>query len=303
MFDGLLVSYRTDDGWKLGALEGNSIAPLTVPGAELHSHMRSPLSHGPGALQDVLAEAARKISDGTGMLPLGEVDLGPTVPGPDKILCVGFNYDGEGPAAPNTFAQFRHGLTSPQARLPLPAVSTEVDYEGELAVIIGQRCKATTVEDALSYVAGYTVANDVSARDLQFRTSQWTLGKALDGFFPLGPGLAPASRVGNPQCRRLVTNVNARTVARQQHQGNGLHRRPADRRAQPTDDARARRRDQYRDACGRRLQVQTAALSPSRRRSAGDDRTCQDADEQGHRRRIDRYGREHPAGLAVHGSN
>lgn len=219
MFDGLLVSYRTDDDWQLGALEGNSIAPLTVLGAELHSPMRSLLSHGPGALDDVLAEADQKISDGSGMLPLGEVDLGPTVPDPEKILCVGFNYDDhtaemqvERPAAPNIFAKFRNGLISHQAGIPLPAASREVDYEGELAVIIGQRCSATTVEEALSYVAGYTVANDVSARDLQFRTSQWTLGKALDGFFPLGPGLAPASRVGNPQCLSLVTKVNGRTV-------------------------------------------------------------------------------------------
>jgi acylpyruvate hydrolase len=219
MFNGLLVSYRTDDGWQLGALDRGRVAPLAVPVTGQYSAMRTLLNSGADAFRAALTEAGQKLERDAGTLAVAEVILGPTVPDPDKILCVGFNYDDhtaemqvERPAAPNVFAKFRNGLIGDQAGIPVGPVSSEVDYEGELAVIMGRRCHAVGTGEALDYVAGFSVANDVSARDLQFRTSQWTLGKAIDGFFPLGPGLAPAARVGDPQRLRLVTKVNGRTV-------------------------------------------------------------------------------------------
>lgn len=219
MFEGLLVSYLTDDGWQLGALSRGRVASLTVPGSGRYSAMRTLLGHGADAFRDILAEAEQKLSRDAGTAPASEVTLGPTVPDPDKILCVGFNYDEhtaemqvERPAAPNIFAKFRNGLVGDQAPIPVGLISGEIDYEGELAVIIGRHCQAVSEGEALGCVAGFSVANDVSARDLQFRTSQWTLGKAIDRFFPLGPGLAPAGRVTDPQRLRLVTKVNGRTV-------------------------------------------------------------------------------------------
>jgi len=80
----------------------------------------------------------------------------------------------------------------------IPRFSSKIDYEGELAIIIGRRGKYIAEDEALSYVAGYTVANDVSARDLQFRTSQWTTGKMLDTFGPLGPALVTRDEVPDP---------------------------------------------------------------------------------------------------------
>jgi acylpyruvate hydrolase len=91
-------------------------------------------------------------------------------------------------------------------------VSNQIDYEGELAVIIGTRCKEVSEQEALQYVAGYTIMNDVSARDLQMRTSQFIAGKALDTFAPMGPGMVLASVLPNPQSLTLSTRVNGQVV-------------------------------------------------------------------------------------------
>jgi 2-keto-4-pentenoate hydratase/2-oxohepta-3-ene-1,7-dioic acid hydratase in catechol pathway len=94
----------------------------------------------------------------------------------------------------------------------LPRVSRQVDYEGELAVVIGRRGKYIPEDKALGYVAGYTCANDVSAHDIEFRTSQWTSGKMLDTFCPLGPVLLTADEVPDPGALRLRTTLNGKTV-------------------------------------------------------------------------------------------
>ena len=87
-------------------------------------------------------------------------------------------------------------------------MSQTVDYEGELAVVIGRRCRRVTAATALDYVAGYALFNDITARDLQGQTSQWTAGKALDTFGPFGPGLVPSSGVPDPQKLTLLTRLN-----------------------------------------------------------------------------------------------
>jgi acylpyruvate hydrolase len=145
--------------------------------------------------------------------------FGPPIPDPDKILCIGLNYREhahesglEVPSVPVVFAKFRNSLIGPGASIELPAISQQVDYEGELAVVIGRRCKNVHVSDALSVVAGYSVFNDVSARDLQSQVSQWTMGKAIDTFAPMGPGLVPAHLIPDPQKLELITRVNGQVV-------------------------------------------------------------------------------------------
>ncbi len=110
------------------------------------------------------------------------------------------------------FAKFRNSLIGPTSPILLPRVSQSIDYEGELAVIIGKRCKHVAESEALAYVAGYSVFNDVTARDIQAQTSQWTAGKALDTFAPMGPGIVPASRIPDPQKLTLRTRVNGQEV-------------------------------------------------------------------------------------------
>src|SRR5258708_16143801 len=128
---------------------------------------------------------------------------------------VGVDYWGHGvdaqeelPAGPMVFAKFRNSLIGPTSPILLPRASTQVDYEGELAVIIGQRCKEVAEQDALQYVAGYTIMNDVNARDVQMQTSQSTAGQALDTFAPMGPVIVMASSIPNPQTLTLTASAN-----------------------------------------------------------------------------------------------
>ncbi len=150
---------------------------------------------------------------------VSEVVLGPPVPDPDKIICLGLNYRQKAadvamavPEAPALFAKFRNCLVGSGAPIVLPAASTMVDYEGELAVVIGRRCKHVSERDALSYVAGYMPFNDVSARDLQLQTPQWTAGKAPDTFAPCGPWLTLASDIEDVHSLALTTRLNGATV-------------------------------------------------------------------------------------------
>jgi acylpyruvate hydrolase len=151
--------------------------------------------------------------------PLAEVELLPPIQRPGKVICVGLNYRshlaeiGEPvPEYPILFFKAATSLIGHRQAIVLPRVSRQVDYEGELAVVIGRRGKYIAEQDALSYVAGYTCANDVSAHDIEFRTSQWTSGKMLDTFCPLGPVLLTRDEVPDPGCLRLRTILNGRTV-------------------------------------------------------------------------------------------
>ena len=159
------------------------------------------------ALDELVSRAGEGATDGAPwLLTESYVRVGPCVPRPGKIVCVGLNYrrhaEESGAAIPETpvlFSKFGNVLAAPEEPVPLPDVATQYDYEAELAVVIGRRARNVSEDDALSYVLGYCNGNDVSARDLQTRTSQWLLGKTLDKFLPLGPYLVTADEVGDPQ--------------------------------------------------------------------------------------------------------
>jgi len=143
-----------------------------------------------------------------GLPLLADVELLPPVR-PGKILCLGYNYRGHvaagedpsvgDPAYPDVFVKTPNVLSAPRAPVVLPVASSEVDYEGEIAIVIGRRAHAVPLESALDHVAGYTLFNDVSDRHWQGRSSQWELGKCFDGFGPLGPELVTADTVPDPQ--------------------------------------------------------------------------------------------------------
>ncbi|MEK3724867.1 fumarylacetoacetate hydrolase family protein [Paenibacillus sp. FSL H8-0034] len=145
-----------------------------------------------------------------------ELTLGPCVTHPNKIICVGLNYRKHAeetnapiPQYPILFNKFNNTLTGHGADVSLAErVTSKVDYECELVIVIGTKAKYVTKEDALSHVFGYCNVNDLSARDLQLRTQQWLLGKSLDGFSPLGPYLVTADEVGDPNNLGIRTLVN-----------------------------------------------------------------------------------------------
>jgi acylpyruvate hydrolase len=170
------------------------------------------------ALQFVEEQGVANQADGL-CHALADVELLAPILRPGKIVCVGLNYHshlaeiGEPvPEYPILFHKAATSLIGHRQSIVLPRVSRQVDYEGELAVVIGRRGKYLSEQDALSHVAGYTCANDVSAHDLEFRTSQWTSGKMLDTFCPLGPALVTRDEVPDPSLLRLKTFLNGRTV-------------------------------------------------------------------------------------------
>lgn len=152
-------------------------------------------------------------------LPLTEIRLGPPIPDPDKILCMGLNYRDHAeeqrlplPTVPQFFAKFRNSLIGPADPIVLPGASEQIDYEAELAVVIGRRCRGVSVEDALGYVGGAMALNDVSARDLQMEVSQWTMGKAIDTFAPCGPALVTLDEISDLGALGIRARVNGETL-------------------------------------------------------------------------------------------
>ena len=143
------------------------------------------------------------------------IHLDPPIPNPGKIICLGLNYvdlaEELGVEPPNglpIILKPNTALTGPFDPIIKPKIVQQLDYEGELAVVIGRRCKDICEEDALSYIFGYMILNDVSARDIQFRDGQWTRGKGFDSFAPMGPYLVSADEVGDPNNLKIVTRVN-----------------------------------------------------------------------------------------------
>jgi 2-keto-4-pentenoate hydratase/2-oxohepta-3-ene-1,7-dioic acid hydratase in catechol pathway len=140
------------------------------------------------------------------------------IPRPGKIVCVGLNYrdhaeeqGAELPAAPLLFAKFTTALIGPGDPIVIPSIVTKCDYEAELGVVIGTSVRNVSKENALEAVAGYVVANDVSARDLQFADGQWTRGKSPDTFCPVGP-LVSAAEIADPHALGIRALLNGEAV-------------------------------------------------------------------------------------------
>ena len=195
------VSYRHPEGVRAAAViaSGGGDRVLDLPG-----DLASILSD-PAQLDDARATVA---SASVNELPLlAEVTLAPPVR-PTKIVCLGYNYrghvadgttDGEpDPEFPDVFVKTPNVLIGADDPSVLPLVPAELHYDGEIAIFIGRRAKDVPLESALEHVAGYTLFNDVTARDWQRRTSQWALGKSFDTFGPLGPWIVTPDDIADP---------------------------------------------------------------------------------------------------------
>jgi 2-keto-4-pentenoate hydratase/2-oxohepta-3-ene-1,7-dioic acid hydratase in catechol pathway len=223
-----LVSYRipghADESWHAGIEDNGRVVNVTALWHDgVHeTTTRHLLAAGPAIVRKIFTQARGALAagpDAPEVFQAATVELGPPIPDPDKIICIGINYADHANEAglaqtkvPLFFAKFRNSLTGPTSPILLPRVSSQIDYEGELAVIMAMRCKEVPEQKALQYVAGYTIMNDVSARDLQMQTSQYIAGKALDTFAPMGPGMVLESDIPNPQALQLTTRVNGQVV-------------------------------------------------------------------------------------------
>lgn len=146
---------------------------------------------------------------------LNEVKVEAPVPAPGKMICVGHNYrehilemGRELPPYPVVFAKFANTVVGPQDDIPFHPISEQLDYEAEFTFVIGKRARNVSQEDALDYVAGYTIVNDVTYRDIQRRTIEWLQGKTVDGSAPMGPYLVTSDELQDPSGLEVVLTVN-----------------------------------------------------------------------------------------------
>jgi acylpyruvate hydrolase len=154
-------------------------------------------------------------------VPVDTVRLLQPLSRPGKIICIGLNYRAhaeeqgiEPPQTPTFFAKFTTSLTAPGTTVPLPPWSRRVDYEAEVAFVVGRRCKDVSEADALDHVAGYTLFNDLSARDYQVKTPQWMPGKTFDGAAPFGPALVTPDEAGPHDAIEIALHLNGEEMQR-----------------------------------------------------------------------------------------
>jgi 2,4-didehydro-3-deoxy-L-rhamnonate hydrolase len=200
-----LIAYSQDGTATIGVVGADGIVGLgTVD--EFYRDVSSGLRRAAAAEQEV------------GIDPSG-LTLLPPVPATSRVLCVGLNYRAhaaeasrELPSAPNIFGRWPSTLVGADAPVPVPVGETHFDYEGELAAVVGGYLRAATQDEAQAAVLGYTCFNDLSARDFQGRTSQWSLGKNADRSGPIGPWIVTADEITDPYELRLSTRVNGETL-------------------------------------------------------------------------------------------
>ncbi len=213
-----LLNMRTAAGPRLGVKQARGILDVAAAAAEYK--LAAPvdtddlLQHGKGGL---LARVVAAAANGPDRLYLSErtVQHAPLVTRPEKIIMMGFIYRRHAaetntpiPSNPTLFNKFNNALNHHGGTIALPAAARNFDYEVELVVVFGRECRNVSEAAALDYVAGYATGNDFSARDMQYLTSQFMIGKTFDGFAPLGPHLVTSDLVGDPNNLKLECRVN-----------------------------------------------------------------------------------------------
>jgi 2-keto-4-pentenoate hydratase/2-oxohepta-3-ene-1,7-dioic acid hydratase in catechol pathway len=210
------LAHLTGRDRPLAIVEGTRVAPLEADLGDIAT-VDELIAAGQEMWDRAGAAAATALDDGE---PLQPGMLGAPLTAPSKIACVGLNYHDHcretgmaAPERPLIFAKFASSLVGPGQPIEWPQGLTEqVDWEAELAVVIGRRLHGVAADEALAGIFGYTAANDVSARDLQFADQQWVRAKSIDTFCPVGPVIVTPDEFGNPQEKRVISRVNGQTM-------------------------------------------------------------------------------------------
>jgi 2-keto-4-pentenoate hydratase/2-oxohepta-3-ene-1,7-dioic acid hydratase in catechol pathway len=217
----MLATIRRNNKWRLGLRTERGVLDVAAAGESMDIEVPGSLDElfahgGGGKLMQLADAAARGGAPQRYLLKDSEVEFGPCVTNPEKIICVGLNYwkhaqevGAQPPGTPMLFNKYNNSLMGHRGTLTLPTrVAKAFDYEVELVIVMGRTARNIGKEEALSYVAGYCTGNDMSARDLQRKTSQFMLGKTCDGFAPIGPWLVTADQVPDPNALDLWCEVN-----------------------------------------------------------------------------------------------
>lgn len=220
-----LVSYKRSDGaerlgmfTEQGVIDLREAAQSANASPEPFASMLSFLNAGESGLNQ--ARMLAKTPPQTSLVPLSSVHLLPPIPRPGKIVAVGLNYRdhamesgaAQAPKWPILFAKFPNSIAGPEDPIVLPVGDPQIDYEAELAIVVGRKGKTIPAAKALDYIAGYMPLNDVSARTWQFGDKQWVRGKSPDTFCPIGPYLTTRDDVPDPQDLSICARVNGVTL-------------------------------------------------------------------------------------------
>ena len=208
------MTYDAGRGARAGILRGETIVDVwDALGGE-----QPPFPSVRALLEAGRLEDARAIGHGPSTA-LADARVLVPIPDPGKLICIGLNYRGhaeeaglDAPETPIIFAKFANALVPAGTDVPLPPYSQKVDYEAEVAFVIGSRAKDVPEEHALEHIAGYTLLNDLSARDYQFMTSQWMSGKVFDGSAPCGPALVTPDEAGAPDAIEIELKLNGEVM-------------------------------------------------------------------------------------------
>ena len=208
-----LVTYDTGQGARAGELRGDTIFDVWGQGESVREEDRTLSGLLRGGLLDELQPGP-----GEG-IPVDSATLLPPIGDPDKIVCIGLNYRAHAaeagvdpPERPTFFGKFVNALAPPVATVRLPEGTEKVDFEAEIAVVIGARCARVAPDAALDHVAGYMLFNDLSARDWQFATPQWMPGKVFDGSAPCGPALVTPDEAGPHDAIEFKLELNGEVM-------------------------------------------------------------------------------------------
>jgi 2-keto-4-pentenoate hydratase/2-oxohepta-3-ene-1,7-dioic acid hydratase in catechol pathway len=211
-----LVTYKTESGPRVAGAREDGLVDLHEADSRLPRCIKALLAQGSEGL-----ERARAAVKTGAAIPRQSVNLLPPIPGPQKIICVGANYADHAkesgirlPDEPILFSKFPTTVRADGDNIVLPAISSEVDYEAELVVVIGVGGRNIPREEAMEHVAAYACGNDVSARDWQLRKpgGQWLLGKSFDSFAPFGPELVTADEIPQPGNLDIQLRLNGQTM-------------------------------------------------------------------------------------------
>ncbi|KKK39821.1 fumarylacetoacetate hydrolase [Mesobacillus campisalis] len=226
-----LMAFRMGKDIQLGILSEDLIVNLHAVEREYKKHHSSgsslpsdlkQLIEQSDAILPYIEELIKFANDGSGAnysLPVSQVEILPPVSNPEKLICVGLNYLDhcketglEPPSSPVIFSKYANAIIGEKAAIEIPVNSNQVDYEAELAIVIGKEAKHVSEEEAEEYIFGYTIMNDISARDQQFADGQWSRGKSADTFAPIGPVIVTKDEVGDPHRLDISLTLNGQIM-------------------------------------------------------------------------------------------
>lgn len=210
-----IAAFSIQDNQHIGIVQDDRIISLTALQRDQFPACVKTFIERSSELRPLAEQLLKQRQNDEAVFALSDVTIQAPIPQPEKIICVGLNYIDhcketgmEPPKSPVIFSKYSNAIVGHNHAVQIPVNSTEVDFEAELAIVIGKEAKHISEEEANDYIFGYTIMNDISARDLQFADGQWSRGKTADTFAPIGPVVVTHDEVGDPHQLDISLELN-----------------------------------------------------------------------------------------------